>query len=104
MELSQAIAEGDHGENIQQTDGRTADLQALDTATHTPELETIDATMFSIDLQHDGIGSGSYGPGALDKYRNYLKETRTLSFVMRPYSRQDASFTTAMRVVPEALG
>lgn len=73
--------------------------QALDTATHTPELETIDATMFSIDLQHDGIGSGSCGPGALDKYRNYLKETRTLSFVMRPYSRQDASFTTAMRVV-----
>lgn len=74
--------------------------QALHAATHTPELEMRDEVVFSVDLQHNGIGSGSCGPGALDRYQNHLKKTRTLCFVMRPYDRQDARFERAMRVLP----
>lgn len=74
--------------------------QALHAATHTPELEKMDEIVFSVDLQHNGIGSSSCGPGTLDRYQNRLEETRTLCFVMRPYQRQNARFEHAMRVLP----
>lgn len=58
----------------------------------TNELDTIDATVFSIDLAHNGVGNSSCGPAALDRYRNYLNETRSLCFAFRPYSTQTESF------------
>ena len=77
--------------------------QALAAAKHTPDLHPIDATVFSIDLQHNGAGSATCGPGPLYKYQNLLLEPRVLTFVMRPYSQQDESFAQAMRRVPEIL-
>ena len=77
--------------------------EALMAATHTPEIKTIDATVFSIDLQQHGTGSATCGPGPLDKYKNNLREPRTLAFVMRPYSRQDTGFVRAMRTLPEKV-
>ncbi len=75
--------------------------QMLHEATHTPELGQIDATVFSVDLAHNGTGSSSCGPGPLERYKNYLRETRSMTVVMRPFSSQTSSFTSAMRTLPE---
>ncbi len=75
--------------------------EALDAATHTPELEPCDDTVLSIDLTHGGIGSNSCGPEPQEKYKLYLKSPETLAFVMRPYRRQDIDIRSSMRVLPE---
>ena len=77
--------------------------KALDAATHTPELEFEDDITLSIDWKQGGIGSNSCGPEPQEKYRLYLKEPVTLSFVMRPYRNGNACFRKAMRVLPEIV-
>jgi len=77
--------------------------KALDEAQHVPELEGADATVVSIDYAQGGIGSNICGPEPMEQYKLYLTETKKLSFVMRPYNRQNASLTSMMRVLPEKI-
>ena len=77
--------------------------KALDEAQHVPELVGADATVVSIDYAHGGIGSNICGPEPMEQYKLYLTENKTLSFVMRPYNRQNASLTGMMRVLPEKI-
>lgn len=75
----------------------------LDKATHTPELESADATVISVDWRQDGIGSNSCGPEPQEQYRLYLRQKQTLAFVMRPFRNGDAALTAEMRVLPERV-
>lgn len=73
----------------------------LSEAAHTPDLESAQATVLSIDYAQGGIGSNICGPEPMEHYKLFLKETASFSFVMRPYNRQDMDFTTGMRIMPE---
>ena len=75
--------------------------QALDAAKHTPEIEGSDTTVVSLDWRQGGIGSNSCGPEPMEKYKLYLKEKKTLAFVMRPFRMQDEKLTMMMRILPE---
>lgn len=74
--------------------------EALAKATHSYDLERADETILSVDISHNGIGSSSCGPGALDKYKNYLKSTRTLCFILRPFMRKKEDFDSAITHIP----
>ncbi len=56
----------------------------LDKANHPYELNRRKETILTVDMQHNGLGGGSCGPGPMDKY--LLKtEKATFSFSIRPY-------------------
>lgn len=73
----------------------------LNSATHTPELESAECTVLSIDYAQGGIGSNICGPEPMEQYKLYLKETKTLSVVLRPFNRQTLDLTCGMRILPE---
>ena len=73
----------------------------LHEATHTPELESAEATVLSIDYAQGGIGSNICGPEPMEEYKLFLKEPTVFSFVMRPFNRQNLDLVTAMRILPE---
>ena len=77
--------------------------KALDKAEHTPELVWDDDITLSLDWAHGGIGSRSCGPEPLEKYKLFLRESRTLSFVMRSWRDGNADFNTAIRFLPEII-
>jgi beta-galactosidase len=56
----------------------------LEKANHPYELTRRKETILTVDMQHNGLGGGSCGPGPMDKY--LLKtEKATFSFSIRPY-------------------
>jgi beta-galactosidase len=56
----------------------------LEKANHPYELTRRKETILTVDMQHNGLGGGSCGPGPLEKY--LLKtEKATFSFSIRPY-------------------
>ena len=73
----------------------------LNTAAHTPELESAEATVLSIDYAHGGIGSNICGPEPMEQYKLYLNKPTAFAFVMRPYNRQNLDLTVGMRMIPE---
>ena len=56
----------------------------LEKANHPYELTRRKETILTVDMQHNGLGGGSCGPGPMEKY--LLKtEKATFSFSIRPY-------------------
>ena len=73
----------------------------LHEATHTPELESAEATILSIDFAQGGIGSNICGPEPMDQYKLFLNKPTVFSFVMRPFNRQNLDLASGMRILPE---
>lgn len=94
------IAEKSYGDGFSFTAHNYGD-KALDEAKHTNELEAEDETTLSIDYRQCGLGSNICGPEPQEKYKLYLDEEASYSFVMKPYSRQLGEFMTFARLVPE---
>ncbi len=77
--------------------------EALEKATHTPELEYSDDITLCVDWRQGGIGSNSCGPEPQEKYRLRLDKPATLSFVLRYVNLNDTDFAGAMRVLPQEV-
>ncbi|MDO4547737.1 MAG: glycoside hydrolase family 2 TIM barrel-domain containing protein, partial [Clostridia bacterium] len=75
--------------------------EALDEAAHPHELKRRDETIVSIDYRQGGIGSNICGPEPEEKYKLYFRKPVEFEFVMKPYSRQRLSLTTAARRLPQ---
>jgi len=72
----------------------------LDLADHTCELSARDETILNIDYAQCGIGNGSCGPGALDRYMLRSKPVFFETCIM-PFSREKADpAETARSVLP----
>ena len=81
----------------------TEDKEALEKATHTPELEYSDDITLCVDWRQGGIGSNSCGPEPQEKYRLRLDKPACLSFVIRYVNLNDTDFAGAMRVLPQEV-
>ncbi|MBR4429353.1 MAG: hypothetical protein IKS78_08335, partial [Clostridia bacterium] len=77
--------------------------EALEKATHTPELEYSDDITLCVDWRQGGIGSNSCGPEPQEKYRLRLDKPATLTFVLRYVNLNDIDFARAMRVLPQEV-
>lgn len=75
--------------------------QALNDATHTPELQVEDRTVLSIDWRMGGLGSNICGPEPQEKYQLHLNETARFTVVLTPYNRQTGEMLSLARILPE---
>ncbi len=69
--------------------------QALTQAEHTYELARTDHTIVSLDCRVGALGSNSCGPEPMEKYRLYLKEPASFTFILRRANRQAADYGKA---------